>query len=419
MASTADALIAVLRHVLDCVHDLNRIEYVNRGRKYRYVNDQFRRLSDESKHLVVDPQNTQSNTAISSAYAILHSIDDGLLLQQFPNLCLGILAVARDLEAHRWFDEGTGLVTTMRDAQIDLDPWKARALQYSRAITNDHSTRGFDIMVYAKLNFLFTDHHIGNRLNDPILVDLVESHFGEEALVSSSVLAAIKCFVHWGHTQAILSRLGVPNVMLSSEIAAAFDLFPQVNARFKALAARRFPSGTSRYYLLQKCIQLLRTWPFAKLIPFTQSNKASQIQWLVDLCTDIQRDPIKYHLRAESKRLSESPVNLRELQGQTEPQASFWLSFAALMFDWFDVPNASCVQNDSRLPIVDSNLCEYIDEVLGEGYCEELKKIKITIDSYEAKGWEAADIVNRLVGDDPLLEALAAFDALPLLDVPS
>lgn len=416
MTSTADALVVVLRHVLDCVHDLSRIEYVNRGRKYRYVNDQFRRLSDESKHLVVDPQNSQSNTAIASAYTILHSIDNGMLLEQFPHLCLSIMAVARDLEANCWFDEGTGLVRTVRDAKIDLNPWRESATQYAQDITNEHVLGGFDIMVYAKLNFLFTDHHIGNRLNDPILVNLVESHFGEDALNSPSVLGALKCFVHWGHTQAILHKLGVPNVMLSSEIATAFDLFPPMNARLKSLISQRFPSGTSRYYLLLKCAQLMRAWPFSRLVPFSQENEETELQWLVDLCEDIQADPIKYHLRAESKRLSDNPVNLRDLQAQTEPQATLWLSVAALIFEVFEVPNSSCVHNDSRLPIVDSNLYEYMDEIFGRGYCEGLKRVKDTIDTYEMKGWEASDIVNRFANDRSLFDALTPCEACPILD---
>lgn len=410
MTSTADALVQVSDHVLDSLRDLNRVEYFNRGRKYRYVSNKFQRISVESKHLVVCPELPDRNTALASAFSILLSIADGSLLSDFSDICLLILAVAQDLERHRWFDSVASLVIHLKDAKLDPSPFTDDALAYAAALRPHHSKMGFDIVVYAKLNFLFTDHHIGTELSDQTLVDIVAAHFGPDACDSPAVLDALKCFVHWGHTRAILAKLGVPHVAISPDLLASFDLFPEIDPNLRALVPSRFPSGTSRYSLMKKALVALKLWPLLPLIPFSRETPASDFAWLLNLCADIAADPVRYHLRASSKHLSDRPVNLRDLQQQHQPQALFWLAFTALILDWFAVPGGAALQHDSRLPPVDPRLQLEIDAALGHGYCEKLAHLRAQIDSYLEKGWDDRDIVSRL-GSDMLGESL--YSVLP------
>lgn len=395
LMSPSDALVSVADHILDSLTDLNKLEYNKKGRKYRFVNNNFQRVREEDKHLVICPEDPLLNLAVISAFFILFNINNGDILQRYPDFCLSIIGVAQKLENEGWTEEENSSVVHYKNARFDPLPAKDIALQYLEEyrIEQKHIEMGLNLMLCSKLNFLHTDHHIGTKLEGYYMKHYVSDYFGADALESPDVLVALKSFVHWGNIKGFLYKLGVPNVSVSPELVEKFSTFPEPSDELKASVYDRYPSGTSKYSLIRKSVDILGDWRYSKLMPYPSSTQFD-LTWLYTLCHDIENDPIRYHLRSKAKGLCEDPVNLAELSSQHSKQVKSLLDFISLLINVFHETGGEFLLQNSKIPKFTNDLIEK-----NKDYYQKLLKVCDSIDSYEEKNWDSDDIVLRLLGN--------------------
>jgi hypothetical protein len=207
---------------------------------------------------------------------------------------------------------------------------------------------------------------------------------------------ALKSFVHWGNIKGILYKLDVPHVNIDDKLANSFVSFPEPMEELKLSVYDRYPSGTSKYSLIRKSIDILGDWQYSQLIPYPQiesgeSDDDFNLQWLYELCHDIEHDPIKYHLRSASKGLCTEPVNLTELSSQHHNLIKSLLNLISIIINLFDETGGEFLLQNSKIPKLTNELiAKYHD------YYDKLEKIQQSITGYEAKGWSPEDIVIRL-----------------------
>ncbi|KAK6458395.1 uncharacterized protein RJT20DRAFT_31372 [Scheffersomyces xylosifermentans] len=396
MVSSSEALIAVADNILNSIADLNKVEYNKKGRKYRFVNNNFQRIREEDKHLIICPEDPSLNLSSISAFYILYNINNGEILQQFPDFCLSIIGVARKLEMEKWNEVENSSVVHYNNARFDPMVIKDLALSYLEdyEIQPRHIEMGLNLMLCAKLNFLHTDHHIGTKLEGYYMKHYVQDYYGPEALESSDVLVALKSFVHWGNIKGFLYKLDVPNINVSQELIDNFASFPEPSAELKASVYDRYPSGTSKYSLIRKSIDILGDWKYSKLIPFPTSEEYD-LSWLYALCHDIETDPIRYHLRSVAKGMCLEPVNLTELTNTHSHQVKSLLELISLIINIFHDTGGEFLLQNSKIPKLTNKLIESNKELYQTllGVCD-------GIDNYEEKDWDSDDIVIRLGGED-------------------
>lgn len=388
--STADALVAVSDMILDSVDLLNKVEFNKKGRKYKLVNDNFQRVREEDKHLIIDPQNPQGSTAAILAYYILSRIGSGKILEQFPDFCLSIIGVAQELERKGWYEEENSSVVNIKHARYNPMEVRDDAIEYVAQVNDSHIAQGLDIMIASKLNFLHTDHHIGLKLDSVYIKNFVEQYYGLECTTNPDILVALKSFVHWGNTKGILHKLEVPNVWMTDELLRNFDLFPEPSPDLKEAVYDRFPSGTSKYSLIRRAFELLYQYQYAALIPFPRESVAD-LETILGLCYEIETDPIRYHLRSVAKKLCHNPVNLNDLSQNYAAHSSALLSVISLILNTFENCGDFLLQN-SKIPKLTMQLINS-----HRSYYDELQSTYTAIKSYEDKNWDANDIVLRLL----------------------
>lgn len=401
MICTADALVAISDTILNSIDELNKVEYNKKGRKYKFVNNNFQRVREEEKHLIIFPDDLSAKMGVILAYNILKNINGGEILGSFPDLCRSIIGVANRLEVNKWYEEENSSVVNYKNSKFDPLVDKESALKYFKGVTDDHVRMGLDIMISSKLNFLHTDHHIGIKLDCQYIKHYVTKHFGSEAANNPDVLVALKSFVHWGNIKGILYKLDVPNIKMSGELKSAFDKFPDPPIELKDSVYDRYPSGTSQYSLMRKAIDILGDYKYAKLIPYP-TGPSFDLDWLFSLCSDIESNPIKYHLRSTKKGLCEDPINLNELAQQHASQIKGLFTLISLVLNTFDNTGGEFLLQNSKIPKLDDQLIDRYTEYY-DSICEVNEKIK----SYELKDWDPSDIVLRLLKSE-----ISIFDAV-------
>ncbi|KAI5970748.1 hypothetical protein CANMA_000167 [Candida margitis] len=392
--STSDALIYYADHILDEIDDLSKVEYNKKGRKYRFVNNSFQRIRQEDKHLVICPENLDLKLSFYSAFSILMNIGD--ILTTYPQFCCTILGLAQELEKHHWYEEENSSIIHFKNAKYDprVVQHEADAFVKKFPITQQHIDWGINLLTCAKLNFLHTDHHIGTKLEGVYMIQYVEQYFGQDAVTSLDVLVALKSCVHWGNIKGILYKLNVPNIDISPQLQNDFANFPQPNEELRLNVYERFPSGTSKYALLYKSLDLLAlNFQYSPLI--TIDPKEFQFEWLYTLCHDIETDPIKYHLRAKTKQLCPNPINLSELAMKHNFQMNKLFDLVALIINIFPSTGGEYLLQNSKIPKLDQSLIDRYSSV----YHRFVNVVK-QIDAYEAKNWAPDDIIARLQQDD-------------------
>ncbi|ODV82292.1 uncharacterized protein CANTADRAFT_45119 [Suhomyces tanzawaensis NRRL Y-17324] len=395
MVSLSDTLVAVLDLILNSIDDLNKVEYNKKGRKYRFVNNTFQRIREEDKHLIICPEDLSLNLALILSYFILYNINGGDILSQYPDFCLAIMGVAQQLEQHQWYEEENSLVIHLKNSKYNPMAVQQMALDYAtlhHQIEERHITMGLNLMMCAKLNFLHTDHHIGTKLEGYYMKHFISEYFGADALVAPDVLVALKSFVHWGNIKGILYKLEVPDVQTTAQLRANFAKFPDPMEELKLSVYDRYPSGTSKYSLIRKSIDILGDWKYSKLVPYPSFY---DLNWLYELCHNIEKNPIKYHLRSSTKSLCEDPVNLTELSNKHSTNIKSLLTLISLIINVFHETGGEFLLQNSKIP-------KLTDELIAKNrnYYTKLVKIQAAIESYEEKGWDSDDIVLRLNNGD-------------------
>lgn len=392
MVLSSEALIALLNLILNLIGDLNKLEYNKKGRKYRFVNNNFQRIREEDKHLVICPEDLDAQLAVTLSFYILYNIDDGELLRRYPDFCLLIIGCAREIEAHGWYEEENSSVVHLKNAKYNPTEVRGPALDYVRLnpIEQRHIDMGLVLLTCAKLNFLHTDHHIGTKVEGFHMKHFIREYFGEDVLALPQVLVALKSFVHWGNIRGILYKLEVPNVKTTPELVKLFYLFPDPLEDLKLSVFDRYPSGTLKYSLIRKLVDVLGDWKYSLLIPFPEDFNF-ELDWLYDLCHNIEKDPIKYHLRSLTKMLCDNPVNLGELLLRFSKQISALLDLILMIIHTFEDTGGDFLLQNSKIP-------KLTPELIGRNakYYQQIQKIYENVYSYEEKGWDTDDIVLRL-----------------------
>lgn len=399
MVSSTDALIAYSDSILQSIGNLTNIEYNKKGRKYRFVNNNFQRIKEEDKHLIINPDKLSMQLALISSFCILYNIDSGSLLNTYPDFCLSIISVANELEKNSWYEENTSVVhhSHAKYNPLSISELALDYLSY-HPITPDHIKMGLDLMICAKLNFLHTDHHIGTKVEGHYMKHFIREYYGEELLSSPEVLVALKSFVHWGNIKGILHKLDIPNINISAEELKNFQSFPDPVEELKLSVYDRYPSGTSKYSLIRKGIDTLGEWKYSKLIPYPRSDDYV-LFWIYELCHNIEKDPIKYHLRSSVKSLSTNPENLTELSLKYSTNINSLLKFISLIINTFDNTGGEYLLQNTKIPKLKKVL-----EGSDISYYEQLTEILQNINTYECKGWNVNDIVTRLRVENSLFD---------------
>lgn len=391
----SDALVAVADSVLQKIDALSTIEISKKGRKYKFVNDNFQRIREEDKHLIVHPEDLSLQLSTILAFRILESISDDLI-PEFPELCLTIVGVARDLEVNGWYEEENSSVINYKVLPFEYSgETKQRALSFASGVTADHLVRGYNLLYCAKLNFLHTDHHIGTKLEGHYMREYVQEYFGRAALDLPHVLVALKSFVHWANIKGFLYRLEVPNIDVSAQEARSYSQLPRPPALMLSNVYDRYPSGMSKYSLLRKSFDIIADSRFAQLVPYPDTP-LFDLAWLYDLCHDIEEDPARYHLRSVAKRLSRNPVHLAELAQERSENVRLLLSVLGLVLNTFSDTGGEFLLQNLKIP-------KFSDLLIGRmpEYYKQLVDINEKIEEYQYKGWDESDIILRLKENVP------------------
>lgn len=389
MVSTSDALIAVSENILANVDSLSSMEIAKRGRRYKFLNDSFQRVTEEDKHLIVHPDAPGEKISVVSAYQILKKIDPEIFVSH-KDLCLLIIGLALALEENHWYEEENSSVINYRFLSFTFaEEDKSAAMELLSMVTPQHLEKICVVVYCSKLNFLHTDHHIGTSLEGEHLRRYMTEFLGAEALELETVLTALKCFVHWANIKGLLYKLQVPNIDLSEESKQRFDKFPDPPQDLVDAVYERFPSGNSKYSLLSKLIEILRQYKFSTLVPYPTGHEYDYL-WLMELCENIRADPAGYHFRCGVKKLTNSPANVTEIAQAHSKLLKMLLEYVALVLNVFDVPNSEFILQSTRLP-------RFLEDLVSKhaDIYKQMMDIREIIDEYECKGWTLDDIVAR------------------------
>lgn len=390
MTSTSDALIAIADDILARIDHLSAVQISKKGRKYKFVNNNFQRVREEDKHLIVYPEDLDQQLSTILAYNILLNVAEDIF-EAHRDLCLSIVGAARELEVNGWYEEENSSVINYKVLKFTYEEHeREKALEFANEVTPEHLEKAFTLLYCAKLNFLHTDHHIGTKLEGLHIRYYVEEFYGPEALDLSSVLVALKSFVHWANIKGVLHKLEVPNIDLEPEVVAKFASFPDPPEELRSHVYDRYPSGTSKYSLMRKAVDILADFHYSKLVPYPQQSEF-ELNWLFELCHNIESDPAKYHLRSVAKRLSKDPVNLNELSHQHAKKSKSLLSYISLVLNVFNDTGGEFLLQNSKIPHFSDELIEQWAELY-----KELVNVSNNIDEYEMKCWDEEDIVSRL-----------------------
>lgn len=414
--NSSDALVDISDQILNSIGSLNKLEYNKNGRKYKFIQNGFQRVKQEDKHLVINSNDSSMKLSIISSYNILHNIDNGVLIQNYPDFCLSIIGVARELELNRW-TEDSNVIDYKSNSDSDLEAefppdLVKESINYSLKITKNHLKMGFDLLTASKLNFFHTDHHLGTKIYGYYLIKFMTDYFGAEAINDPHILVALKSFVHWGNIKCILYKLQVPNIEISDDEFLNFKSFPNPSDELKQEVWKKYPSGTSKYSLIKKSLTTLANFEFGQLIEYPteisdsigqdenedtsvdsiESNDLFNCEWLFKLCQDIETDPIKYHLRAQSKKLTSNYVNLNAISSKYNERINKLLCLISVIVTIFNI-DIDFVMKNSKIPKFDQIL---ENNQFSSSLIKQYQDLANKINFYKAKEWSSDDIILRL-----------------------
>lgn len=384
--NSSETLVQISDHILNSLNSLNKLEYSKNGRKYKFVNNGFQRIKQEDKHLVINVDDLSMKSAIISSYSILSNISNGELIEEYPEFCLCIIGVARQLELNGWYESSN--VINYTPAINYSDQLKKDAINFSLKITDDHITKGFNLLASSKINFFHTDHHLGTKIYGFYLIKYMKDYFGPDSINDGNILLALKSFFHWGNIKMVLYKLEMSNIKLSQTERESYENAPDLPEELKEEIWSKYPSGTSKYSLIRKSLDLIADFEFASLIEYPQSEDLD-LFWLYNLCHEIESNPVVYHLRSQSKNLTHDAVNLNELSNKYNKQIKALLSLISIIITTFEL-NYEFLNKNSKIPGFNSIKGDYQDLI--NSYSNTASKIQ----NYKSKGWSDDDIILRL-----------------------
>lgn len=316
------------------------MDYNSNGKKYRLTSGgKFVRVRGEDKHLIVAAtyEDLKDNLSIVSAYAILRNQGD--VLEQYRDLCLAIILTAREIELNKWHDEASSMVTTLANSCYDPMDCTDAALEYvggvGEELRKEYVNIGAMVLAATKINFFQTDHHVTSpELEGYALRRMVTETCGLAALTDKNVYNALRAFSYWISIKGVLSSLQVPGLKVDEPLLHNFKTFPSPPAWIKNTLRNRYPAGCANCAIVKRALVALAHSVYGPLIALPKELDAKA---LLDLCTDIENDPLRYHVRARSMDLSIStPVQLNSswpMGDWIEFVSSILLAIGDTMFD--------------------------------------------------------------------------------------
>lgn len=306
LVSICDAIIEDQQQVL---LKSNVKEYSKNGKKYKLTSDgNFIRVQGENKHLIVSEsyEDFKCNYSILSSYYILANC--GTILNDFNKLSLAIIFTSREIELNKWYDESSK-ICSIENSCYDPLSVEDDALSYISNIDSDMRFHlinlGTSILTATKINFFQTDHNVTSpTLEGYALRTIMSENFGENSLTSVDVYNALRAFSHWCSVRGVLYKLGLPNLKIDSALVQKFKSFPEIPSWIGESVHCRYPAGCSKIALIKKSLVVLSTSVYGKLI---ESPHALNIKQLLSLCNQIENDPLRYHIRNASLKLSTNP----------------------------------------------------------------------------------------------------------------
>ncbi|KAG7192443.1 uncharacterized protein KQ657_001844 [Scheffersomyces spartinae] len=400
--NTADALVYFAEHIESSLEGLAKQEYATKGRRYKFLDNNFQRIREIDKHLVVFPEQRDRKISVILAFDIIQRIDEQLF-EAFPDFVSCMLGFAWELERLGLIESENSSVTHYKDCQhYGFLECEHQALKWFSKIEPKHIQWVANLQYCAKINFLHTDHHMGTKVDDQFIKQYLDEYFGPEALESTTLITALKSFVHWGNIKGMLYKLGLPNVNISEETKRRYDKFPDPAPEIIEQVFDRYPSGTSRIALIKKALEIFgKSWSYGDLLeyppPFTMgggaTNERVNIEWVYQICHDIRQDPLRYHLRSQTKDLHTQPVNLQELNTKYQKEIEMAYIYIGILIHAFSNAGTDFLMQIPRVPPPDK-LIQTSPEI--EEYYSKCLGLNNSIQEYEAKGWDSEDIVIRL-----------------------
>lgn len=297
---------AILQDQQITMNKLSQNEYLKNGKKYKLTSDgNFIRVQGEEKHLIVSDsyENYKYNHSILSSYHILKSC--GSILTDYSKLSLAIIFTSREIELNKWYDESSK-ICSIENSSYDIFSLEDEALSYISDIDSELRSEliflGSMILVATKINFFQTDHNVASpNLEGYALRRIISENCGENALSSVDVYNALRAFSHWCSTRGIFYKLDIPHLQIDNLLKHKFKNLPEIPNWIRDTVHGRYPAGCSKLALVKKALFVLSNTIYGQLIEIPEYL---DIENLLKLCKDIEEDPLRYHVRSGSLKLS-------------------------------------------------------------------------------------------------------------------
>lgn len=297
---------AILQDEQQIMSKSNQNEFSKNGKKYKQTSDgNFIRVQGEEKHLIVSDsyENFKFNHSILSSYHILKSC--GSILTDYSKLSLAIIFTSREIELNKWYDESSK-ITSIENSFYDIFSVEDEALSYISNIDADLRSEliflGSMILVATKINFFQTDHNVTSpSLEGYALRKIISENCGNDALSSMDVYNALRAFSHWCSTRGIFYKLAIPHLQIDNLLKHKFKTFSEIPNWIQDTVHGRYPAGCSKLALVKKALSVLSNSVYGPLI---EVPKNLDMEGFLKLCNDIENDPLRYHVRSGSLKLS-------------------------------------------------------------------------------------------------------------------
>ncbi len=283
--------------------------YCRNGKKYRQTSDgSFCRVQNEDKYLIVGRDYTDfgQNCSLYSSYGILKR--QGAVLDDYPDLCLAIIFTSREIELNKWYDPSTK-IRFVDECDYDFNGIEDEVLDYISGVSKQDRERyvkmGCSLLAAMKINFYQSDHHVSwPKLEGEALQVLVKQVCrNEEAVSVKDVYNSLRAFCHWGSIRGVFFKLGIQGVNIDDALKFQFRAFPEVDDWIKDTIYERYPAGTSKFFIVKSALVAISKLTIGKLVPVPSNISMDNF---FACCQQIEADPLRFHVRAATLKLSDS-----------------------------------------------------------------------------------------------------------------
>ncbi|KAF6007577.1 hypothetical protein HII12_004467 [Brettanomyces bruxellensis] len=283
--------------------------YCRNGKKYRQTSDgSFCRVQSEDKYLIVGRDYTDfgQNCSLCSSYGILKK--QGSVLDDYPDLCLAIIFTSREIELNKWYDPSTK-IKFVDECNYNFHGLEDEVLDYISGVSKSGRERyvkmGCNLLAATKINFYQSDHHVSwPKLEGEALQSLVKQICrDEEAISVKEVYNSLRAFCHWCSIRGVFFKLGIRGVNIDDGLKFQFRAFPEVDGWIKDTIYDRYPAGTSKFFIVKSALMAISKLTIGKLVAVPSDL---QMDNFFACCRQIEADPLRFHVRAATLKLSES-----------------------------------------------------------------------------------------------------------------